>query len=214
MPMPLWVMFSPIQETPDVLLNETLVDFLASYCLTPCFAMPLAVDDGDVIYCDAEAVPVTDKAFALAVGRGRFGLSIDFVVPQVRRDVRFVIFGHQAPYTLCVAIEREILTVEHNAWGPSGWIVNFISKLSNKLGVACSVCSRDARFVNVHKSLDFSWLIDDLRAGRLLNTPTPAVFTLRSELIDESELSMLIETQSMPKFRMEHDGEIFVFWSV
>jgi hypothetical protein len=117
-------MFSPIDCDRRGLMLDLLPDFLAAYGMKPDGSTPIERQDDEVVYLDAENQQTDDLSVMLAAGNGELGVDLTFDIPEVRRDVRFIVLDQEMPSTLCVSIAREILGEDHKRFGKSGWIVD------------------------------------------------------------------------------------------
>jgi hypothetical protein len=210
----LWIMFSPIDCDRRGLMLDLLPDFLAAYGMKPYGSTPIEhrrpVDrPGRPEWRDAD-----DLSVMLAAGNGKLGVDLTFYMPEESRYVRFIVLDQEMPSTLCVSIAREILGEDHKRFGKSGWIVDFISKLANKLGSKCCLSARDDRFLQAHESLDVLEFLDQLKSGQLLESVPPVILVVREDLASAEELSELVSRRPELGFRLEHDGACHVLWSM
>ncbi len=214
MPMPLWVMFPPLDFDAGTLVMDVLPDLLAAYGMVPYHATPLVQDGEEIDYLDAEGVTTDDLAQMLAVGQGRPGVDLYFHVRSVRRYFRFQVLDQQLPATLCVEIPREILAEDSALFGTSGWVVNFVSKLANKLECDCALSTRDGETSGLLAALDVREVFARLKSGRIFSSVTPVILALREDLVSAEELSALVAPHEEAGFRLERDGGYHVIWSL
>ncbi len=214
MPMPLWVMFPPLDLDARTLMAEVLPDFLAGYGMVPFHAMPITQQDDEILYLDRDGRTTDDLSQMLAVGEGRLGVDLSFHVRSVRRYIRFAVLDRQMPATLCVEIPREILAENSQLFGASGWVVNFISKLANKLECDCALSTRDDETSGLLASLDVREVFTRLKSGRLFASPTPVILAIREDLFSAEELLALIAPRQEAGFQLERDGGYHVIWSL
>ncbi|GAB1362363.1 hypothetical protein MASR1M32_15990 [Rhodobacter sp.] len=214
MPMPLWVMFPPLDLDARTLMIDELPDFLAGYGMVPYHAMPIAQEGDEIFYLDGEGRTTDDLSQMLAVGQGKPGVDLSFHVRSVRKYIRFAVLDQQMPATLCVEIPREILAHDSDLFGTSGWVVNFVSKLANKLACDCALSTRDEEMSGVLAPLDVREVFARLKSGRLFNSVTPVILALREDLFSAEELSAFVAPHEEAGFRLEQDGSYHVIWSL
>jgi hypothetical protein len=118
------------------------------------------------------------------------------------------------PATLCVEIPREILAEDSELFGKSGWVVNFISKLANKLGCDCALSTRDEDMSGILAPLDVRAVFARLKSGHLFASRTPVILAIRDDLYSTDQLEALIAPQQEAGFRLEHDGGYHMLWSL
>lgn len=214
MPMPLWVMFPPLDFDARTLTTAVLPDFLAAYSMVPFYAAPLVEDGGEIVYLDAAGVTTDDLSQMLALGDGHLGVDLNFHVRSVRRYFRFAVIDQHMPATLCVEIPREILSEDNALFGQAGWVVNFISKLANKLECDCALSTRDGDISGVLAPLQVGEVFARLKSGRIFQSITPVILAIREDIVSTEELTALVAPQAEAGFRLERDGAYNIIWSL
>ena len=219
MPMPLWIMFSPINCDAHALMIDVLPGFLAAHHLEPYETMPIVWEENEVLHLDAEArwIDAPDNHLdnmpaLLAAGRGTLGISLDFTIPHVGRNITFDILDQQLPATLCLSIDRMILVENDDTFGGSGWLVHFLSNLANTLQCECVLSSLAVS--QLHETINVSHFISRLKSGELFESGSPTILMVRDDLVSTDDISELMAPCPESGFQYKHHGTHHILWCI
>ena len=211
MPMPFWMMCSPIEQPLYELLNGQLADLIVAYRLKLSSIVPVERDEEGIILADHKEILTSNSEAVLECGKEALGCCATYTSTSIGRSIRFVHFAGRPCYALCVAVDRETVALDHETFGTGGWIVNLLSKLANRLGLVCSACAPD-RWSFDFRSLDADHFVSCFKSGELLETGPPAIFAIRSNLLGAENFKLLSKNDK--GYGLEQDGDVTVAWRI